>query len=86
MSFITVRDLAHSSCLDFQAMTQVRGGGAWGPDVKVNVTLNQQIAQYQNIGVNVLNDNGVIGAGFIGPSIAFNPKQWARNEAVLPGL
>jgi hypothetical protein len=72
--------------MDSHAMAGVRGGSAWGPDIKVNVSLNQQIAQYQNIGVNVLNNNGVIGSGFVGPGISLNPKQWAKNEAVLPGF
>jgi hypothetical protein len=38
----------------------------------------------QNIGVSVLNNNGVIGAGFVGPEISLSPEQWAKNEAVLP--
>jgi hypothetical protein len=66
-------------------MAGVRGGTGWGqPDVKVNVNLNQQIAQFQAIDVNVLNNNGVIGAGFNAPSISLSPEQWAKNEAVLP--
>jgi hypothetical protein len=34
--------------------------------------------------VNVLNNNGVIGAGFTGPGIELSPLQWAQNEASLP--
>jgi hypothetical protein len=65
-------------------MACVRGGTAWAPNVNVNLTVNQQIAQVQDIGVNVLNNNGVIGAGFSGPNVELSPLQWARNEAVLP--
>jgi hypothetical protein len=79
-----IGDLAHSASLNHRAMTGVRGGSAGGPDVKVNVTLNQQIAQFQDISVNVLNNNGVIGAGFTAPNISLSPEQWAKNEAVLP--
>lgn len=87
MSSILIRDLAFEGHLDSRAMASVRGGANWGAQgVNVNVTLNQQIAQLQDIGVNVLNNNGVIGAGFTGPSIELNPLQWAKNEAVLPRL
>jgi hypothetical protein len=84
MSSIQISDLAHSARLDGHAMARVRGGSSWGPDVKVNLTVNQQIAQVQDIGVNVLNNNRVIGAGFTGPSIELSPLQWAKNEASLP--
>lgn len=86
MSSIRISDLAHRSALHSKAMASVRGGssGPWGPDVKVNLTVNQQITQLQDIGVNVLNNNGVIGAGFTGPSIELSPLQWAKNEATLP--
>jgi hypothetical protein len=70
MSSIAIHDLAHRSELDNQAMTTVRGGYAGlGKDINVNVNVNQQLAQFQQIGVNVLNNNGVIGAGFVGPDI-----------------
>jgi hypothetical protein len=87
MSSIRISDLAHSTALDARAMAGVRGGSSgspWGPGVNVNLTVNQQIAQVQDIGVNVLNGNGVIGAGFTGPSIELSPLQWAKNEATLP--
>jgi hypothetical protein len=84
MSSIMIGDLAHSTSLNHRAMAGVRGGTAGSPDIKVNVTLNQQIAQFQAIGVNVLNNNGVIGAGFTAPDISLSPEQWAKNEAVLP--
>jgi len=85
MSSIMIHDLTHAQELDSRALAGVRGGsGAWGPDVKVNLTVNQQIAQFQDIGVNVLNNNGVIGAGFSAPDIELSPLQWAKNEASLP--
>ncbi|MGJ7915068.1 hypothetical protein ACI48D_06250 [Massilia sp. LXY-6] len=88
MSSIQVRDLAHASRLDCRSMASVRGGSAIGspgmPNVTVNIALKQQIAQVQDIGVNVLNNNGVIGAGFEGPGIELSPLQWAKNEASLP--
>jgi predicted ATPase len=87
MSSIMIRDLAHSASLDRHAMAAVRGGTSWGqPDVTVNVNLKQQIAQVQDIDLNVLNNNGVIGAGFSGPTIKLSPEQWAKNEAVLTGF
>jgi hypothetical protein len=88
MSSIQIRDLAHASRLDSRTMASVRGGSSGSsvgvPNVTVNIGIKQQIAQFQDIGVNVLNNNGAIGAGFIGPSIALNPAQWAKNEASLP--
>jgi len=88
MSSIQIRDLAHASRLDSRTMASVRGGSSasmlGAPNVTVNIGIKQQIAQYQDIGVNVLNGNGVIGAGFAGPSIELNPAQWAKNEATLP--
>jgi hypothetical protein len=86
MSLIRISDLAHSAALDKHAMASVRGGTAWGPGVNVDLTVNQQIAQLQNIGVNVLNNNGSIGPGFTGPSIELSPVQWAKNEASLPSF
>jgi hypothetical protein len=84
MSSIQIRDLAHSAALDNQAMASVRGGFAGlGKDVNVNVNVNQQLAQFQQIGVNVLNNNGVIGAGFVGPDIRLAASLWAENRAVL---
>jgi hypothetical protein len=83
MSSIVVKDLAHSAALDNRAMSAVRGGTAFGKDVNVNVKVNQQIAQFQQIGINVLNNNGVIGAGFKGPDIDVAATLWAENRAVL---
>lgn len=84
MSSLLIRDLAHSSALDGKAMSAVRGGFATGPNVNVNVTLDQQIGQFQQIGVNVLNNNGVIGAGFVGPDVSLAAAQWAENRAAIP--
>jgi hypothetical protein len=83
MSSIVVKDLAHSAALDNRAMSAVRGGNAFGKDINVNVEVNQQIAQFQQIGINVLNNNGVIGAGFKGPDIDVAAALWAENRAVL---
>ena len=83
MSSIVIKDLAHSAALDRQAMSAIQGGNAFGKEVNVNVNVNQQIAQFQQIGVNVLNNNGVIGAGFKGPDIDLAASLWARNNAVF---
>jgi hypothetical protein len=81
MSSIVIRDLAHSAALDNRAMSAVQGGSAFGKEVQVNVNVNQQIAQFQQIGVNVLNNNGVIGAGFHGPDVDVAAALWAENHA-----
>jgi hypothetical protein len=82
MSSIAVRDLAHSTELDSNAMALVHGGSgfgsAFGKDVNVNV--NQQIGQFQQIGINVLNNNGVIGSGFVGPDIDVAAALRAQNK------
>jgi hypothetical protein len=91
MSSIAIADLAHASELDSHAMTAVRGGsglggglgGSFGKDVNVNVNVNQQIGQFQQIGINVLNNNGVIGAGFKGPNIDVAAALWAENNVVV---
>jgi hypothetical protein len=89
MSSIRIGDLAHSTALDGRAMASVRGGASgstYFPGANVSLTVKQQITQLQDIGVSVLNGNGVIGAGFTGPSIELSPLQWAKNEATLPGF
>jgi hypothetical protein len=83
MSSIIITDLAGKRELDTHAMAKVRGGFAM-PNVNVNVNLDQKIGQFQNIQVNVLNNNGVIGAGFTAPSLSLNPVQWGRNDAAIP--
>ena len=83
MSSIAISDLAHNAELDSRAMSLVRGGSAFGRDVNVNVNVNQQIGQFQQIGIDVLNNNGVIGAGFKGPDIDVAAALWAENKVVL---
>jgi hypothetical protein len=87
MSSIAIRDLAHSAALDKRAMQAVRGG-ALGPNmipnINVNVNLDQKIGQFQQIQVDVLNNNGVIGAGFTAPSLALSPAQWGVNSIAVP--
>jgi hypothetical protein len=84
MSAIVIQDLARSRDLDQQAMSTIRGGTAFAPNVNVNLNLDQRIAQSQDIKVNVLNNNAVIGAGFIGPDVNLAPVQWAANNAAIP--
>lgn len=84
MPSIAIRDLSHSTELEHHAMGAIRGGFAFGPDTKVNLNVNQQIFQVQDIGVNVLNNNGLIGAGFKGPDIDLDVLQKAENKAFLP--
>lgn len=83
MSSIAIKDLAHSAELDNQAMSSVRGGSAFGKDVNVNVNVDQQIGQFQQIGINVLNNNGVIGSGFTGPDIDVAAALWAENKVLF---
>lgn len=84
MSTIQVNDLSRSSELSQQEMGAVRGGFAFNPNVHVNMNVNQQILQVQDIKVNTLNNNGVIGAGFVGPHIDVDASLWAENKAILP--
>jgi hypothetical protein len=84
MPSIAIRDLSRSTELDHHAMGAVRGGYAFNPDMKVNLNVNQQIFQVQDIGVNVLNNNGTIGAGFKGPDIDLDVMQKAENKAFFP--
>jgi hypothetical protein len=87
MPTIAIQDLARTRELDPHAMSTIRGGtAAWGPNVNVDVNLDQKIGQFQAIQVNVLNGNGVIGAGFQGPKLDISPEQWAMNSAVIPPL
>ena len=84
MPSIAIRDLSRSTELDQHAMGAVRGGFAFTPDMKVSLNVTQQIFQVQDIGVNVLNNNGTIGAGFKGPKIDIDVVQKAENRAVFP--
>lgn len=93
MSKIMIHDLAKSEDLDGKAMSAVRGGAAapagnsWlaglGPVANVNVGVTQNITQLQNIGVNVLNNVGSIGAGFVPPDLKISPAQFANASAVV---
>lgn len=86
MSSIEIHDLARTHALDKRAMSAVRGGASFGPDINVNVTLAQQIGQFQQIGVNVLNNNGVIGAGFAGTNFGAAASQWTQNHGATAAL
>jgi hypothetical protein len=86
MSTIVIRDLARSTAMDSRAMSAVRGGTAIVPGINVNVAVTQQIGQFQQIGVNVLNNNGVIGAGFAGPDMKHAAAAWIENRAAMPLL
>jgi hypothetical protein len=83
MPSILIHDLAHSAALDQQAMSAVRGGNGFGQGVNVNVDVHQQIGQFQQIGIKVLNNNGVIGAGFKGPDITLPVSLRAENLDVF---
>ncbi len=84
MPSILIHDLVLNHALDKRTMSVVRGGSAFGPDVNVNVTLNQQIGQFQQIGVNVLNNNGVI--GFAGADFGHAAAQWKENHSTVTPL
>jgi hypothetical protein len=86
MSSILIQDLARHHALDKTAMSSVRGGSAIGPNINVNVMLNQQIGQFQQIGINVLNGNGVIGAGFVGAGYGNAADHWKENHAAAAPL
>lgn len=93
MSTLIIHDLARSDALDRQALQAVRGGyaalagNAWlaglGPVANVNVGLTQNITQLQNIGVNVLNNVGAIGPGFMLPQLNITPTQAANVAATI---
>jgi hypothetical protein len=82
MSSILIQDLARNHALDKRQMSAVRGG--LGPDVNVNVTLNQQFAQFQQISVDVLNNNGVVGAA--GLDFGHAAEQWKENHTTITPL
>lgn len=84
MPSIAIRDLSRNTELDHHAMGAVRGGFAFSPQTRVNLNVNQQIFQLQDIGVNVLNNNGTIGAGFVGPHVDVDAMQKAENKAFFP--
>ena len=86
MPSIMIRDLQRNTDLDKHAMRAVRGGFGFPPNAQVNLSINQQIFQVQQIGVNVLNNNGTIGAGFVGPNIDLDVMLKASNNASIPKL
>jgi hypothetical protein len=83
MPSIAIRDLSRTTELDHHAMGAVRGGFAFA-DATINLNVNQQIFQVQDIDLNVLNNNGSIGAGFVGPHIDLDVLQKAENKAFFP--
>ncbi|MGO4378138.1 hypothetical protein [Pseudoduganella sp. RAF53_2] len=84
MTTIKVNDLSRSAELSQQDMHAVRGGFAFKPDVNVNMNVTQTIFQVQDIDVNTLNNNGAIGAGFVGPKINLDAHLNAENKAIFP--
>ncbi len=86
MSAITLSDLPCTTDLNQRAMSSVRGGHAWGSDVNVNLNINQSLVQVQNVDLNVLNNNGSIGAGFKGPTVNLAAAQTGFNSAVIPKM
>ncbi|HYC41929.1 MAG TPA: hypothetical protein VEB70_02950 [Noviherbaspirillum sp.] len=87
MSSIMIHDLPRAAELDRKAMSAVRGGNSWlkglGPIANVNVGVSQNIAQFQNVEVNALNNIGVIGAGFVPPSLNVSPAQWGYADVAF---
>jgi hypothetical protein len=86
MSSITLNDLPCTTDLDQRAMSSVRGGHSWGSDVNVNLNINQSLIQVQDVDLNVLNNNGSIGAGFTGPTVNLAATQTGFNSAVIPKM
>jgi hypothetical protein len=84
MSTIKVCDLSHSTELTEQGMGEIRGGFKFAPNVNLNLNVNQQLIQVQDIDLNVLNNNGSIGAGFVGPHIDLDARLKAENKVILP--
>ena len=89
MSSILLRDLEHNVILDRKAMSCVCGGmvqGPQAPHINVNVGVDQNFAQFQGIAINVLNNNGIVGAGFVGPGIKLSPGMVGQQAAVFQKL
>jgi hypothetical protein len=84
MPSMIIRDLKRNVELDKHGRCAVRGGFAFTPNANVNLNVNQQILQVQDIDVNVLNNNGSIGKGFVGPGIDLDVMLKAQNNAVFP--
>lgn len=87
MSTIMIHDLSRNEELDRNAMSAVRGGNSWlkglGPLANVNVGINQNIAQWQNVEVNALNNVGAIGPGFGPLALDISPSQWTSAQAAV---
>lgn len=94
MSTLMIRDLSGARTLDRHAMSAVSGGtgipgagNSWlaglGPVANVNIGISQNISQAQFVNVETLNNNGIIGAGFVAPNIAVSPKLWAATNATV---
>ena len=86
MSSITLRDLPRTTELDQRAMSAVRGGHSWGGDVQRQPERQPEPVQVQDVDLNVLNNNGSIGAGFTGPTVNLAATQTGFNNAVIPKL
>lgn len=86
-TILMIYDLPQDDALDRKAMRALRGGNSWlkglGPLANVNVDINQNLAQFQNIEVNALNNVGVIGAGFGSLKLNVSPTQWANAGVML---
>ena len=83
---LSINDLPANQELDSKALADVTGGYALanlGTLANVNINIDQDIAQFQNVEVNALNNIGVLGAD-LGPlHFAVSPSQWAANYASL---
>ena len=81
---LSIHDLPESTELDSEALSAVSGGlslSDLGTFANVNVTIDQDIAQFQDIEVNALNNIGVLGAD-LGPlDLDISPSQWAVAHA-----
>ncbi len=92
MSSIIISDLSGTRTLDRRAMSAVSGGSgvpgnSWlaglGPVANINIGVSQNITQMQFVNVEALNNNGVIGAGFVPPNLNVSPKLWASTNAIV---
>ena len=79
---IKIQDLSRSTALGRATMSSVRGGAGLMPDVNVNVALNQEFVQVQQVGVNVLNNNGIIGAALGGYDTRYAAADWKGGHAM----
>ena len=85
---LSIHDLPESTELDSQAMAAVSGGKSLselGPFANVNVNIDQDIAQFQQIEVNALNNIGILGADLGGLNLDVSPSQWAAAHVDFSG-